>query len=93
MGLPLHFLGMDAPRSTTSEEAVREAALREIGETMLMIEAAVSRADRGLTVLAQQQSTDPQHTAALSRARRDLEAARRRLHQEAYLYADLLPLE
>lgn len=93
MELPVHSLDMDAPRSTASEESVREAALREIGETMLMIEAAVSRADRALKVLAQQESGDPQHMAALSRARRDLEAARRRLHQEAYLYADLLPLE
>ncbi|MGH7642543.1 MAG: hypothetical protein ACRENX_05940 [Candidatus Dormibacteria bacterium] len=84
---------MEMPERLSDEEAGRELALREIGETMLMVEAAVSRADRALKVLDEQPGSDPQHRAALVRARRDLEATRRRLHQEAYLYADLLPLE
>ncbi|MGH7643576.1 MAG: hypothetical protein ACRENX_11325 [Candidatus Dormibacteria bacterium] len=84
---------METPGQLSEAEASRELALREIGETMLMVEAAVSRADRALKVLDQQSGSDPQHHAALVRARRDLEATRRRLHQEAYLYADLLPLE
>lgn len=91
--LALHSGHMEMPQTPSQKGPGRERVLREIGETMLMIEAAVARADRALKAIDREEALDPQHRAALVRARRDLETTRRRLHQEAYLYADLLPLE
>jgi len=59
---------------------------------MLMIEAAISRAQQAMGSIQGEGDAHGQALASLARAKRDLEGVRRRLHQEAYLHADVLPL-
>ena len=56
-----------------------------------MIEAAVRRTDQALDRLASEGGPEPQVRAGLTRARRDLEAVRHRVHQDVYLHSDTLP--
>lgn len=81
------------PQALSEQEASRERAMREVEATMLVIESAMKRADQALQVIDAEPGSEAQHRAALVHARRDLAALRRRLHQEAFLYSDLLPLE
>lgn len=66
--------------------------LREIGETMLMIEAAITGAQRAMEAIKREPEPDPQALASLAKATRELEGVRRKLHQDVYLYVDVLPL-
>ncbi len=81
------------PQALPALEASRERALREIEATRLEIEAMVRRVDRALSAVEAEPGAEPQHRAALARARRDLEDVKRRIHQDAFLHSDLLPLE
>ena len=92
-GAAVRLGSMEMPTPVNSEEAARERALQEVGETMLMIEAAVTRVDRALTALQRESEPDRQALVGLTKAKRDLEGVRRRLHQDVYLYVDALPLE
>lgn len=84
---------MEMPERLDSDGAARERVLREVGETMLMLEAAITRAQRAMDTIRREAAPDPQAIAGLTKAKRELEGVRRRLHQEVYLYADVLPLE
>ena len=84
---------MEMPKPVDPEGAAHERALQEVGETMLMIEAAVTRVDRALTALQRESEPDRQALVGLTKAKRDLEGVRRRLHQDVYLYVDALPFE
>ncbi|MHB1524865.1 MAG: hypothetical protein ACYCZN_01070 [Candidatus Dormibacteria bacterium] len=81
------------PTPVDPEEAAQERALREVGGTMLMIEDAITRVNKALSALRGEAEPDQQALAGLTKARRDLEGVRRRLHQDVYLYVDGLPLE
>jgi hypothetical protein len=83
---------VEVPESVDAAGAERERVLREVGETMLMIEAAITRAQQGMAAIRGEGDLHSQAVASLARAARDLEGVRRRLHQEAYLHADVLPL-
>ncbi len=84
---------MEMPAPVDPEEAAQERALREVGGTMLMIEDAITRVDKALLALRLEAEPDRQALVSLTKAKRDLEGLRRRLHQDVYLYADRLPLE
>jgi hypothetical protein len=84
---------MEMPEGLDSDGAARERVLREVGETMLMIEAAIARAQRGMDTIRRDADPPAQALASLAKATRDLEGIRRRLHQEAYLHLDVLPFE
>jgi hypothetical protein len=83
---------VEVPESVDPAGAAHERALREVGETMLMIEAAITRAQQAIVAIREEGDSGSQAVASLTRATRDLEGVRRRLHQEAYLHADVLPL-
>ncbi|HVB53476.1 MAG TPA: hypothetical protein VNF24_04710 [Candidatus Acidoferrales bacterium] len=84
---------MEMPEGLDSDGAARERVLREVGETMLMIEAAITRARRAMDTIRREADPHAQALASLAKATRDLEGVRRRLHQEAYLHVDVLPLQ
>lgn len=50
---------MEMPKPVDPEVAAHERALREVGETMLMIEAAITRVDRALAVTESRMGTGP----------------------------------
>ena len=77
---PVVASGADA---LTPEQASREAALREVGETLLNIESAIRRADRAKREIARM-SDEPNFVIALDAAIASLETTRRVLHQETY---------
>lgn len=81
------------PSPIDDRGAARERALKQAGEVMLMIEAAIRRADQALEHLDAEVAPDAQVRAGLVRARRDLEGVRRRVHQEVYLHSDSFPYE
>jgi hypothetical protein len=81
------------PAPLDLEAAAHERALQEVGETMLMIEAAIARVDRALAVIGRESAPDRQALTGLVKAKRDLQGVRRRLHQDVYLYVDALPFE
>lgn len=81
------------PAPVDPKAAAHERALQEVGGTMLMIEDAITRVDKALSALRVEAKPDRQALAGLTKARRDLEGVRRRLHQDVYLYVDGLPLE
>jgi len=84
---------MEMPAALDSNGASRERVLREVGETMLMIESSIARTRRAIDAVRGEPEPNLQALASLNRAKRDLESIRRRLHQETYLHVDLLPLE
>jgi len=84
---------VEMPKPVDPERAAHERALQEVGETMLMIEAAVTRVDRALMAVQRESAPDRQALVGLTKAKRDLEGVRRRLHQDVYLYVDALPFE
>lgn len=84
---------MAMPTPIGDDDAARERSLKEAGEVMLMIEGAIRRTDQALDRLASEGGPAPRVRASLARARRDLEALRRRIHQEVYLHSDTLPFE
>ena len=84
---------MEMPAALDSNGASRERVLREVGETMLMIESSIARTRRAIDAVRSEPEPNLQALASLNRAKRDLESIRRRLHQETYLHVDLLPLE
>ena len=84
---------MEMPKPVDPEGAAHERALQEVGETMLMIEAAITRVERALAAIRREPAPDRQALAGLVKAKRDMEGVRRRLHQDVYLYVDALPLE
>ncbi len=61
------------------EGSAHERALREVGESMLMIEAAITRVERGLTALQREPTPDRRAVAGLTKAKRDMEGVRRKL--------------
>ena len=71
------------PAALSPEQVAREAALREVGETLLNIETAIRRADRARREIARAGS-EPNFVLALDAAIAALEATRRDLHQETY---------
>ncbi len=76
-------VSMGSVDALTPEQASREAALREVGETLLNIEAAIRRADRARREIART-GLEPNFVIALDTAITSLEATRRVLHQETY---------
>lgn len=87
------LLTVEIPAPIDPGEAARERALREVGETMLMIESVIARVDRALATIQEESAPDRQALAGLLRAKRDMEGVRRRLHQDVYLYVDALPFD
>ena len=93
LGRTVRLPSVDMPAPVDPKAAAHERALQEVGETMLMIEAAVTRVDKALSALRLEAEPDRQALVGLTKAKRDLEGVRRRLHQDVYLYVDGLPLE
>lgn len=69
----------------TPDQIDREASLRELGESMLAIEAATDRVRRAVHTLTSRDRSDRVVIDLLERTIRDLESTRRRMHQEGYL--------
>lgn len=92
-GAAVRLGSVEMPAPVNSEEAAHERALQEVGETMLMIEAAITRVDKALSAVRLEAEPDRQALVGLTKAKRDLEGVRRRLHQDVYLYVDALPFE
>jgi len=69
------------------EQAGHEAALREVSETILNIEAAIQRAQRARGSLVAGRAA-PNLVHAMTQAIGDLETAQRNLHQRTYLAAN-----
>jgi len=69
------------------EQAGHEAALREVSETILNIEAAIQRPHRARSSLVAGRA-EPNLVHAMSQVIEDLETAQRTLHQRTYLAAD-----
>jgi hypothetical protein len=80
------------PTGLSVEQAAREATLRELGEAMVAIEAAASRVRRAIETLQGRLDADTNIIAALSRSANELDATRRRLHQDGYLSQPQVPL-
>jgi hypothetical protein len=80
------------PTGLSAEQAAREATLRELGEAMVAIEAATTRVRRAIETLRGRPDSDPNIVAALTRSASELDATRRRLHQDGYLSQPQVPL-
>jgi multidrug efflux pump subunit AcrA (membrane-fusion protein) len=80
------------PPGLSAEQASREATLRELGEAMVAIEAAAARVRRAIEALQGRAEADPNIVAALTRSASELDATRRRLHQDGYLSQPQVPL-
>lgn len=80
---PLDPVVAPDPAALTPEQSAREAALREVGETLLNIETAIRRADRARREIARSGS-EPDFVLSLDAAIAGLETIRRTLHQETY---------
>ena len=92
-GAAVRLGSVEMPAPVNSEEAAHERALQEVGETMLMIEAAITRVEKALSAVRLEAEPDRQALVGLTRAKRDLEGVRRKLHQDVYLYVDALPFD
>jgi hypothetical protein len=80
---PLEPLLSAEPATLSADQAARESALREVGETLLNIETAIRRADRARREIGRT-GTEPNFVLALDAAIAALEETRRTLHQETY---------
>ena len=80
------------PTGLSPEQAAREATFRELGEAMVAIEAAAARVRRAVETLQSRPESDPSIVAALIRSAHELDASRRRLHQDGYLSQPQVPL-
>ena len=80
------------PTGLSPEQAAREGTLRELGEAMVAIEAAATRVRRAIETLRSRPDADQNIVAALTRSASELDATRRRLHQDGYLSQPQVPL-
>jgi hypothetical protein len=76
-----------AAMERSPEQTAREAALHEVEETLLNIEQAIKRADRGRKAIPTQ-GTDQNLRLCLDSAVDQLEATRKELFQNAYFGGD-----
>ena len=60
---------MEMPTPVDPQEAAHERALQEVGETMLMIEAVISRVDKALSALRLEAEPDRQALVGLTKAK------------------------